>query len=152
MLKWCHHIMSHFIVIKSFWEFFLKNKNVKLNGEQEKKINYLCEDGIENPFLGITICYHLASLMMLNSDPHDRFPYSTLTAMKGLFIVTIGQFSNLAILTLYPIGYFFAPAMTMAAALSVTPVRRYVRTYVHTYVRLLNDARSLSRILLIRIL
>ena len=28
---------------------------------------------------------------------------------------------------------FYAPAMTMAGALSVTPVRPYVRTYVRTY-------------------
>ena len=39
---------------------------------------------------------------------------------------------------------YYDPAMTMAGALSVTPVRPYVR--------LSNDVRSLSQILLIRIL
>ena len=50
---------------------------------------------------------------------------------------------------------FYAPAMTMAGALSVTHVRTYVRTYVlyiRTSARLSNEVRSLSRILLIRIL
>ena len=41
----------------------------------------------------------------------------------------------------------YAPVMTMAGALSVTPVRTCVHTYVCP-----NDVRSLSRILLIRIL
>ena len=53
---------------------------------------------------------------------------------------------------------FYAPAMIMAGALSVTPVhpsvrtlRTYVRTYVITYV-CPDDVRSLTRILFIRIL
>ena len=41
--------------------------------------------------------------------------------------------------------------MTMAGALSVTPVRPSVRTYLRTYV-CPNDVHSLTRILLIRIL
>ena len=45
----------------------------------------------------------------------------------------------------------YAPAMTMAGALSVTPVRpTYVRTYLRTYV-CPYDVRSQSQILLIRI-
>ena len=48
----------------------------------------------------------------------------------------------------YQKNHLYAPAMTMAGALSVTPVR----PSVHTYVRLSNAVRSLSRILLIRIL
>ena len=49
-------------------------------------------------------------------------------------------------------SHFYAAATTMAGALSVTPVHPSVRPYVLTYVRLSNDVRSLSRILLIRIL
>ena len=50
-----------------------------------KQIHYLCEDGIENPSLGITICHHSASLMMPNSDPHNRF-YPTLTLMNSYIL------------------------------------------------------------------
>ena len=52
----------------------------------------------------------------------------------------------------------YAPTMTMARALSVTPVRPVrpsTRTYVLTYIRMYvcpKDVRPLSRILLIRIL
>ena len=44
------------------------------------------------------------------------------------------------------LDYFYAPAMTMAGALSVTPVRLYLRKYTSVCP---NDVRSLSRILLI---
>ena len=44
---------------------------------------------------------------------------------------------------------FYAPAMTMAGALSVTPVclsvRTYLRTYIRTYVRL-SKRRPLSNL------
>ena len=32
--------------------------------------------------------------------------------------------------------FYYAPAMVMAGALSVTPIRPYVRTFVRNYVRL----------------
>ena len=51
-------------------------------------------------------------------------------------------------LSLFSIVFCYAPAMTMAGALSVTPVRPSVCTYV----RLSNDIRSLSRILIFWIL
>ena len=54
--------------------------------------------------------------------------------------------------------YFYAPAMIMAGALRVTPVRpsvrtyfTYVRTYVITYI-CPDDVCSLARIFIIRIL
>ena len=47
---------------------------------------------------------------------------------------------------------FYAPAMTMAGALSVTPVRPSVRTYLHTCTSVTNNVHSLSWLLLIRIL
>ena len=54
---------------------------------------------------------------------------------------------------LYNNSNFYAPAMTMAGAFSVTPVRTYVHTYVRTYV-CPNDVSSLhvSQIFYIRIL
>ena len=37
---------------------------------------YSCEDGIEkNQSLAITVCHHLASLVMQIDDPRDRFFY-----------------------------------------------------------------------------
>ena len=50
---------------------------------------------------------------------------------------------------------FYGPAMTMAGALSVSPVHLSIRTYVlrylRTYIRLSDNVPSLSQILLIRI-
>ena len=49
------------------------------------------------------------------------------------------------------VTFYYAPAMIMAGALSVTHVRPSVRTYVITYV-CPDDVRSLTRIFFIRIL
>ena len=52
--------------------------SAEFNGEQEKTINYLCGDGIENLSLGITVCNHSASLVMVNGDSPDGFFYPIL--------------------------------------------------------------------------
>ena len=43
-------------------------------------------DGIENPSLVITVCHHLASLVMPIGDPRDGFYYPKLTLMM-IFII-----------------------------------------------------------------
>ena len=47
----------------------------------KKSSHYLCEDGIENPSLVITVCHHSASLVMPVNDPQDGFFYPSLTLM-----------------------------------------------------------------------
>ena len=39
----------------------------------KKKIHYLCENGIENTSLAITVCHHMVSLLMPIGDPLDGF-------------------------------------------------------------------------------
>ena len=46
----------------------------EFNGEQEKESSRK-----ENLSLGITVCHHLASLVMPNGDPCDGLFYPTLT-------------------------------------------------------------------------
>ena len=41
--------------------------------------------GYKNSSLGITVCHHLASLVMTNSDPLDGFFYPTLTRIVDSF-------------------------------------------------------------------
>ena len=53
-------------------------KNADFNGEQEKRIHYLCVNVIEKSALRISICHHSASLIMSNSDRRIRFFYPTL--------------------------------------------------------------------------
>ena len=43
--------------------------------------------GLKNPSLGITICYHSASLAMPIRDPQDGFFYPTLTLMMDSYIL-----------------------------------------------------------------
>ena len=78
--------------------------------------------------------------------------YASITHKTGIFPVHIitGMHRNApewASITGMDIKINNAPAMTMAGALSVTPVRTYLRTYVCP-----NDVRSLTQTLLIRIL
>ena len=74
-------IMScHILVLSGISGTFL-NENAKLNFEQGKG-SVICVRMLKkNLFLRITICHHSASLVMPNSDPRDRFFYSTLTLM-----------------------------------------------------------------------
>ena len=62
----------------------------------------LCEDGIENPTLGITVCHHLVTLMMPNSDPWDQFFYPNLM-IESIYHMTLRLLLNLisAVKTLY---------------------------------------------------
>ena len=61
---------------------FLNIKNAVFNGEQKKKESIICV-GMwwENSSLAITICHHLASLVMSKGDTWDAFFYPTLTLM-----------------------------------------------------------------------
>ena len=64
--------------IQGLLEAYLKVKKNVLS----KKMNPVsCEDRIENPSLGITICHHSASLVMPDGDHGDGFIYPTLTLM-----------------------------------------------------------------------
>ena len=60
------------------------NKNT---GEQEKKTIIRVRVGWKNPSLGITVCHHLASLVMPNSDPRDSFFYPILTLMIDSYVI-----------------------------------------------------------------
>ena len=62
-----------------------------MHGEQEKRIHYLCEDGIEKSVPHVTVCHHSASLVMPISDPRDRFFYPTLTLLIDSYSVIEGQ-------------------------------------------------------------
>ena len=65
---------------------FLKTQKLVFNGEQEKESITPVRMGLKNASIVITICHHLASLVMPNDDPrngifsshphtHDRFLY-----------------------------------------------------------------------------
>ena len=41
----------------------------------------------KNPSLRLSVCHHLASLMIPNSDPRDGFTYPTLTLMVDYYII-----------------------------------------------------------------
>ena len=58
---------------------FLKTQKLVFNGEQEKESITPVRMGLENPSLVITICHHLASLVMPNDDPRDGFFFITPT-------------------------------------------------------------------------
>ena len=51
-------------------------------------IYYLCEDGIENPSLKLTICHHSASILMPIGDSLNRLFYPTLTPIIDSYVVT----------------------------------------------------------------
>ena len=58
---------------------------MELNSEKCEKKHHLCVERIENSVTG-GHCDHLASLMMPNGDPLDRFLYPTLTLMIDSFL------------------------------------------------------------------
>ena len=60
---------------------FFKHENVVFHGEQEKESLSHVRTGEKNPSFRITICHHSAGLVLPNSDPGDRFSYSTFTLM-----------------------------------------------------------------------
>ena len=70
--------MSHVSIFRNSGGPFFKYKTVVLNGEKENEFHYLCEDGIKNLSIVITICHRSGSLMMSNSNPQDIFFYTTL--------------------------------------------------------------------------
>ena len=77
--------MSHLSTFKNFWKPLLKYKNAVSYGEQEKRIYYLYEDGIEK---SIPHDHHLSSHGMPerpNSDLPNRFFYPTLTLMMDSY-------------------------------------------------------------------
>ena len=57
---------------------FFQIENAAFNDEQDKE-SIICEDGIEKS-VPRNHCLSSASLVMLNSEPRDRFFYPTLTS------------------------------------------------------------------------
>ena len=66
------------------------NKN---SGEQEKETIILVRGGYKNQSLGITICHHLASLVMPNRDPRDEFfqafPHTHCRSLKYTIYINV---------------------------------------------------------------
>ena len=65
----------------------LLEADFKMNKTVVSKKIYSREGRIENPSLGITVFYHLASLVIPNGDPRDRFSHPTLTLMIDSYII-----------------------------------------------------------------
>ena len=89
--------------IQEFLRAFFKIQNAVFNGEQEKRIYNSYKDWIENLFLVITVCHHLASLVMPYSDPrvwiflshhhtHDGFLYCTHKLIANLDLCKTKEF------------------------------------------------------------
>ena len=55
--------MSHLSVFGNFWEPF-QHETAAFNGEQEKESINRVRVNQKNQSLGITVCHHLASLVM----------------------------------------------------------------------------------------
>ena len=83
MLKLRHHVSSRRIqdFLEIFSNVFFQDKNEVFSGEQEKRIHYSCEDGIEKPSIAITVRHLSAGLVLPNGDPRDGFFLPTLTLM-----------------------------------------------------------------------
>ena len=94
--------MSHLRVFRNFWEPFFKYENGVFNSEQEKESIIRVRMGYKNPSQGsaigitrlaeknspleITVCHHLASLMMPIDGPRDIFFYPILKLMMDSYI------------------------------------------------------------------
>ena len=78
--SWCQTVIlgmaEEVLVFCMMRPKFLKIIKKKKRWWARKIIHYSCI--IHNPFLGITICHHSASLVMPNGDPQDGFYYPTL--------------------------------------------------------------------------
>ena len=58
--------------------------------DKEERESIICVVmGSKNPSLVTTVCHHLASLMMSNCDPWDRFFYPTLTLMIDSYNINL---------------------------------------------------------------
>ena len=72
--------MLHLRIFRN-WEIF----NAVFNSEQEKECFNRVRMGSKNLSLAITVCHHLASLMMPNRDPRDIFFYPTGFLYSGAY-------------------------------------------------------------------